>query len=129
MSAAVLCVLQHALGRNEYGKKPYARGVERNHFCAAAGTADFAACRDAVAQGLMRELPPSAISGGNSIFVVTDAGKNHVVAHSPPEPKLTRGQQRYREFLAADCGISFGEWLSTRPKAAKSAPRVQRSFT
>jgi hypothetical protein len=113
----LLHILQHALGRDEYGKNPNGREDYRNHFCAGDGHVDFARCREAVAHGFMREHPPSVLSGGDHIFVVTDAGKAHVAANSRPEPKLTRGQRRYREYLdssAADSGIRFGDWLRVR---------------
>lgn len=110
MTTPLLHVLQHALGRDEHGKSRNGRDY-RNHFCAGDGSADFATCREAVAQGLMAEHPPRALSGGDYTFTVTDAGKAYVVANSPPEPKLTRGQRRYRAWLDADCGVSFGEWL------------------
>ncbi len=32
-------------------------------------------------------------------------------AESPKPPKLTRSQIRYREFLRADSGLSFIEWI------------------
>jgi hypothetical protein len=111
----ILHILQHTLGRNQYGKNPNGRADYRNHYCAGESTDDFAKCREAVAQGLMREYPPREISGGDHIFVVTDAGKAYISEHSPPEPKLTRGQKRYREWIgsaAANFGdMTFGEWL------------------
>jgi hypothetical protein len=48
---------------------------------------------------------------------VTEAGKTAMVMESPKPPKLTRGQQRYREFLHADTGESFGQWLKDRSKS------------
>lgn len=113
-TVSLLHVLQHALGRDQYGKSKDGRADYRNHFCAGEGHADLATCRGAVTQGLMREHPPSEISGGDSIFVVTDAGKAYIAANSPPEPKLTRGQRRYREWLgssAAGSGVAFGAWI------------------
>lgn len=65
----------------------------------------------------MMEHPPRDISGGDHIFVVTDAGKAYIAEHSPPEPKRTRGQERYCRFLEADSGLSFGEWLKTKESA------------
>ena len=108
----LLYVLQHSLGRDRHGRRPGgAREDYRNHFCASAGHADFVTCRDAVRRGLMRECAPREISGGDSIFTVTVAGVAYVDANSSPPPKLTRGQARYKAFLRADCGLSFGEWL------------------
>lgn len=110
--STLLHVLQHVLGRDEYGRNPNRRPDYRNHFCAGEGSADFDMCREAVSRGLMKEHPPREISGGDYIFVVTDAGKAYVVEHSPPEPKRTRAQDRYRRFLDADSGLSFREWLT-----------------
>lgn len=110
----MLHVLQHSLGRDEHGKPRFGSADYRNYFCAGEGSDDFAACREAVAQGLMEEHPPRAISGGEFIFTATDAGKAYVAANSAPAPKLSRGQLRYRAWLAsaaADCGVTFGEWL------------------
>lgn len=111
--STILHILQHALGRNRYGKSPNGRPDYRNHFCAGDGSGDFVLCREAVAQGLMREHPPREISGGDHVFVVTDAGKTYIAEHSPPEPARTRGQERYRRFLDADSGLSFGEWIKS----------------
>ena len=110
-AARMLHVLQHSLGRDQYGKNPNGRPDYRNHYCASEGHHSFAACREAVSLGLMREHPPSAISGGDCIFTVTDAGKAYILENSPPKPKRTRGHDRYRKYLEADCSMSFGEWL------------------
>lgn len=104
-------VLQHSLGRNQYGKNPNGREDYRNHYCAGEGHHSFGACREAVTLGLMQEHPPREISGGAPIFTVTDAGRGYIAANSPPEPKRSRGKERYRRYLAADCGISFIEWI------------------
>lgn len=115
----LLHVLQHSLRRDRYGQRPSGALEDyRNHFCASAGHADFEMCRGAVQRGLMREHAPLEISGGDSIFTVTEAGVAYVDANSPPLPKLTRGQARYRAFLSADSGLPFIEWLRS--------PRGQR---
>jgi hypothetical protein len=59
----------------------------------------------------MAEHPPRELFGGDSCFVVTDAGKVAVRRESPEAPKLTRGHKRYREWLQRGCGLTFGEWL------------------
>ena len=51
---------------------------------------------------------------------VTDAGKEAVKRESPKPPKLTRSQKRYRAFLKADTGESFGQWLKDQQLAAHS---------
>lgn len=115
----ILAILQHALGRDEYGRAPHPVGHPvndpdyRNHVCVGEGSADIVLCREAVSQGLMVEHAPREISGGDPIFTVTDAGKAYIAEHSPKPPKLTRGQVRYRRYLeVADvCDLTFGEWL------------------
>ncbi len=104
MTPAQLQILQHSLGADQYGIR---RG-DRNHFCA--GVGDEPACRELVALGYMKQhattdwLPYFNCS-------VTDAGKAAMYAESPKPPKLTRSQIRYREFLRADSGMSFMEWI------------------
>lgn len=104
MTEKHLHVLQHALGVDEFG-----RGEQyRNFFCAGGG--DETLCRELIALGFMKQhattewLPYFNCS-------VTDAGKAAVLAESPQPPKLSRAQQRYRRFIAADTGEKFGEWL------------------
>ncbi len=111
MTARQLEILQHALGLNQYGKREHGdREYSRNHFCA--GGADEDTCRELVALGYMWEWHQSYQQMYPYFNCsVTDAGKEAVRRESPPPPKLTRGQQRYRRFLHADTGESFGEWL------------------
>lgn len=112
----ILSILQHALGRDQYGHNPHGGPDYRNHFVA--GGDDVALCRAAVTQGLMREHPASAISGGDPIFTVTDDGKAYVAKESPLPPKLTPGQKRYRRWLHVEdaTGETFGEWLKRESK-------------
>lgn len=108
----VLSVLQHALGRDEYGQRRRGRDDDyRNHFCA--GGDDLPICREAAAQGLMVEHAAREISGGDPIFVVTDAGKAYIAEHSPPPPKVSRGRARYLKWLHVSdaTGETFGAWL------------------
>ena len=106
IDARQLEILQHALGVDEYGQgKMY-----RNHFCA--GAADEDTCRELVSLGYMRTFTRSYLPYYNC--TVTEAGKAAMVACSPKPPKLTRSQQRYRQFLDADTGESFREWLGRR---------------
>jgi len=108
-------VLQHALGRDAYGRRK--EGLDRdyrNHYVTGEGSESYDVCRDAAEKGLMTEHAGRAISGGDPIFVVTDDGRAYVDEHSPKAPKLTRSQARYREFLRADSNETFGEWLRGR---------------
>lgn len=105
LSASELAILQHSLGADRYGrlKSP------RNHYVA--GGTDVALCRGLVSQALMTEHPATALTGGSPWFQVTPAGRTRMQAESPAVPKLTRAQQRYRDYLAADSRESFGQWL------------------
>ena len=107
MTTAQLHILQHALGLDDHGQGSW----YRNHYVCGAGHHGYEDCRALVDLGFMTERPPSELTGGDSCFVVTDAGKDAVRRESPPPPKLTRDQKRYRDWLRADSGIKFGEWL------------------
>lgn len=103
MTPQQLGILQHALGVDKYGQ-----GAQyRNHFCA--GGSDEDICRELVALGYMKTFVRSYLPYYNC--TVTDEGKAAMLAQSPRQPRLTRGQRRYREFLNADSGVSFKEWL------------------
>lgn len=105
-----LHILQHSLGVDRYG-----RGDQyRNHFCTGPESKDFDLCNELVALELMRDGGPRKVMGGMHVFTVTPAGIDAVAFQSPEPPKLTRSQKRYREYLAADCGFSFAEWLGVR---------------
>jgi len=105
-----LHILQHSLGLDEFG-----RGMSyRNHYCTGPGSNDYGVCLTLVERGFMTRSKGNAITGDADVFRVTDAGRLHVVEHSPKPPKLTRAQRRYREFLDEDSGRSFGEWLRSR---------------
>lgn len=62
-------VLAHSLGHPKRGRDPY-----RNHFCASEGHDDWNTLQGLVARGLMVSRKPSALSGGDVIFIVTDEG-------------------------------------------------------
>lgn len=109
----LLHILQHSLGVDKYGQGDQ----YRNHFCTGPGSTDYPTCREAVDAGLMVERENVAMYGGDSVFFVTPKGIDYVALNSPvpsPEPKLTRSQRRYREWLEADSGHSFAEWIGVR---------------
>ena len=99
-----LAILQHSLGVDQYGQGE----MYRNHFCA--GADDEPICRELIELGMMKQhqttdwLPYFNCS-------VTEAGKQAVREQSPPPPKLTRSQQRYRDYLKADLDVSFRRWM------------------
>lgn len=106
MNLDQLHIMQHALGLDEHGQgRSY-----RNHFVTGEGSTDYPHCMALTEAGLMTRRP-CPFGGRDSVFHVTDAGRKHVSEHSPPPPKLTRSQRRYQDFLDADCGYSFREWL------------------
>lgn len=107
VTSAMLSVLRHAVGQDQYGKSQ----GQRNHFVTDAGTGDYAVCQELVASGLMQRYKGNELSGGADIFCATPKGLETLEQHREAPPKLTPGQKRYRQYLAFDCGLSFGEWL------------------
>jgi len=111
LTSKQLGVLRHALGVGNDG----AGNAYRNHFCAGPGHDDYETCQSLVATGLMTRREGTQITGGDPVFYATDAGRQAAIA---PPPALTRSQRRYRMFLNADSGLSFGEWLRARAETA-----------
>lgn len=101
--------LQHALGLNEFGEGR----MFRNHFVAGKGSTDFLMCTSLVDLGLMVSRGASELTGGDTCFTVTANGIAYMKLHSPVKPKRTRSQQNYLDYLDADCGYTFKEWLTT----------------
>ena len=121
MNATHLHILQHSLGLDEHGQgKAY-----RNHYVTGPGCDSFDDCAALAAQGLMKDHGPQGeMTGGMHCFTVTEAGRAAVKEHSPAPPKLTRSQRMYREYLAADCGYPFGEYLKWRHANRDRLPAV-----
>lgn len=111
MTSEQLQIMQHALGVDKYGQGE----MYRNHFCA--GLSDETACRELVALGYAEQFERAYLPYFN--ISVTDAGKQAMLEASPKPPKRSRGQKRYREFLKADTGRSFIEWLRDQSEARK----------
>jgi hypothetical protein len=108
VNRATLSLLQHALGLDEYG-----RGTSyRQHYV---GAADAPSLNQMVAEGLLEKRGSRLLGEKDSLFIVTDAGREYVRVHSPKPPKLTRSQRRYRAFLDADSGLTFHEWITSKP--------------
>lgn len=101
---ALLGILQHSLGVDEYGQG----NQYRNHYVA--GGIDVERCRQLVDLGYMKERPASAISGGDPWFSVTAAGVGAVAVLSPPAPPPKKRTQ-WDEYLDRDSCDRFGEWL------------------
>jgi hypothetical protein len=92
LTARQLEVLQHTVGVDQYGRGP----KYRNYFCA--GDDDETVCRELVSMGYMKQHPTT----DNLPYFncsATDDGIRAMMAESPKPPKLTRGQQRYADWL------------------------------
>lgn len=107
LNEAQLHVLQHSLGVDQYGKgRQY-----RNHFATGPDSSDWPLCIGLCALGLMDDQGANRMCGGMHVFTVTEKGKEAVAKQSPQTPKLSRSAKRYRQYLDADCGMKFGDWL------------------
>lgn len=77
-----LHILQHSLGLDRYGD-----GTQyRNHFVTGPGSKDFDACRELVDAGLMAERGENQLTGGDTLFTVTEKGIDYVSRNSPAKP-------------------------------------------
>jgi len=112
LTPSQLHILQHGLGVDEYGQG----NQYRNHFVTGPESKDFADCQALVALGLMNDYGAKPCYGGMHAFNVTTHGMDEVRMQSPPPPKLSRGAQRYRDYLDADSGLTFIEWLKARTR-------------
>jgi hypothetical protein len=113
-----LHILQHSLGCDKHGRTEY-RGRDEGDGCGVYGRNRYVSdprpdLIALVAAGLMEDRGPQTMCGGMHWYVVTEAGVRAMREQSPVPPRLTTGQRRYREWLKADCGLSFGEWLKVR---------------
>ena len=125
--STILEILQHALGRDQYGIQQKNGGVDyRNHFVASEGGDTIGSCREAVAQGLATEHKASDLTGGDPVFFVTDKGKEYVATNSPKPLKLSAGQIRYQKWLDLDNGEKFGDYLKRKSRERKGST-VHRS--
>jgi hypothetical protein len=126
--STILKILQHALGRDQYGVQQKNGGVDyRNHFVASEDGDTIGLCREAVAQGLATERKSSDLTGGDPVFFVTDKGKGYVATNSPKPPKLSAGQIRYQKWLDLDNGEKFGDYLKRKSRERKcTTPEAAR---
>lgn len=95
--------LLHMLGLNRDNKVPW-----RNHF---AGTSPE--IEELVRSGFAKKIHDgSEITGFEPVYVATEEGKRHaIIVRDREYPKLSRSKQRYLDYLNADSGMKFGEWL------------------
>jgi hypothetical protein len=103
ITAHQLHLLHHTLGLTPERREPF-----RNYFMAGPGHHDQADLLALEAAGLMRQgRTPSFCDDGDMLFLCTDAGKTYAIEHLPLPPK----KSRYEEYLDAEYGHSFAEWL------------------
>lgn len=112
MTKNQLHILQHSLGRNEYGMLPRGTREEyRNRYVIGPDGDGFQDCVELVRGGLMVDHGPQSITGGMHCFSVTDFGRMRMHEESPEPPKISRSRQRYLDYLRMECNESFGEYL------------------
>lgn len=117
ISVEQLNILRHAIGYDDAGNDRYhgATGDQRrNHFVTHPDARDWNACKSLVEMGYMADQGPHKIIGGDYLFTVTDEGREVVMLHEPVPKKLTASQRRYQDFLDADSGMTFKEWLKCK---------------
>ena len=115
MSPEQLHILQHSLGCDKYGQRErQCANYYRDHYCVGLdNAATLADIRALVAHGWMRE-GHTINEGRDQYFHVTQLGISAMKGQSPKPPKVSRGRQRYREWLNAECSMSFGDFLKWR---------------
>src|SRR4051812_16905557 len=102
----LLEILKHSIGtpgRNYFATDPWGEDGKR--------------CIELCGLGYMEDRGAQAIWGGMHGYSVTEAGRALVESQlsAEPEPKkMSRGQIRYQDFLSADSGMSFIEWIKAR---------------
>jgi hypothetical protein len=111
MNPNQLDILQHSLGCNEYGiaehRYPRDEPYYRNRYVSNPD-ADLIAL---VETGYLKDHGIRELWGNMNCYTVTDKGIAAMRAESPKPPKISRSKQRYLDFLRADLGCSFAEYL------------------
>lgn len=122
MTPNQLHILQHSLGCDQYGRvdRLYrdegdgAFGHYRNRYVSDPD-ADLTAL---VEMGYLADHGGYDVAGGMHYYRVTKEGLAKMRELSPAPPKVSRGRQRYLDFLSEDGSLTFGEWLKARTKRA-----------
>lgn len=123
MTTAQLHILQHSLGCDCFGRSEHRRrdegdgcfGYYRNRFVTDPQSEDGKVCAELVRLEYMTDHGAQRLAGGMHCYTITEAGERAMRHESPAPLKLTRGQQRYRDYRkVADCFESFGAYLKYR---------------
>ncbi len=113
MTPQQLHVLQHSMGLDEYGRGSKYRN---RYVCDPQPLLE-----SLVALGFMYDNGALQIADGMHVYCVTPAGEDAIERESPKAPKapkVSRSRQRYLDFLSADTGETFIEWLRRRKEVA-----------
>lgn len=132
MNPEHLHILQHSLGCDDHGQSENKRadegdgcfGYYRNRYVSDP-TPDLTAL---VTLGLMKDRGAYDIAGGMHCYSVTAAGVAAMKEHSPKPPKVSRSRARYLQFLHADLGCTFAEYLKNqwyKPAPERHDPRSE----
>lgn len=109
MTPEHLHILQHALGLAQNDNPP----AYRRYFVTGPSSKDWDNCHALVAAGLMECRESGLLATPDRVFLVTDEGERIArAAWAAAKPTLSKAQRRYRDWLAADCGLPFGQWLA-----------------
>lgn len=98
-----LHILRHSLGLDDNGNG----NQYRNYYCTDPVPELVKLCD----MGLMWDRGAQEIYGGMHVYHVTERGKRVVNDSKPAPKKISRSKRRYLDFLHADSGMSFGEWI------------------
>jgi len=89
-------------------------GEKRNWFACSAEGRDYEELSILVSRGFASVRNAPQWSGDDVVFSLTASGLMHAKDKLPePEPvkKLTRSQQNYKNYLDADCGLTFADYM------------------
>jgi hypothetical protein len=101
-----LHLLHHTLGVTPERRESY-----RNHFVAGVGHHDQSDLEALEMAGFMKRVAtPKFLDDGDVVFQVTNAGRDYALYHLPPAPPVPK-KSRYSEYLNADTGYSFADFL------------------
>lgn len=105
ISAQQLGLLHHTLGLS-----PHQRGAYRNYFLAGGGHHDQANLLALVEAGFMSRSAAPSWTCGDDLFRATEEGRTYALTNLPPVPAPVK-YSKYQQYLRADMGCSFAEWL------------------